>query len=288
MTRRRRARRHDQAAIAGARECRDGTLDFGRIAHVDRAQLHPQRRRHGLDGGELPDPGGDGRIHGTAASADRCPTLHSKPPATFATPSRPDAPRPLRSFRRHSRIESTNPALNAFLSVAGERALDRAKVVDRDQRKAPLAGVPVAIKDNICTSGITTTAASRMLKDFVPPYDATVVKRLEAAGAIVMGKTNCDEFAMGIVHRELGVWSVEESVESRIHIRRLERRLGRRGGRRHDAVGVGIGHRRVDSATGLALRCRRAETDLRPRLALRVNRVCFLARSNRPVRSHGL
>ena len=96
-----------------------------------------------------------------------------------------------------SRIESTNPALNAFLSVVGERALDRAKVVDRDQRKAPLAGVPVAIKDNICTSGITTTAASRMLKDFVPPYDATVVKRLEAAGAIVMGKTNCDEFAMG-------------------------------------------------------------------------------------------
>ncbi len=96
-----------------------------------------------------------------------------------------------------SRIESTNPALNAFLSVAGERALDRAKVVDRDQRTAPLAGVPVAIKDNICTSGIATTAASRMLKDFVPPYDATVVKRLEAAGAIVMGKTNCDEFAMG-------------------------------------------------------------------------------------------
>jgi aspartyl-tRNA(Asn)/glutamyl-tRNA(Gln) amidotransferase subunit A len=96
-----------------------------------------------------------------------------------------------------ARIESTNRALNAFLSVAGERALDRAKAVDRDQRKAPLAGVPVAIKDNICTRGITTTAASRMLKDFVPPYDATVVKRLEAAGAIVMGKTNCDEFAMG-------------------------------------------------------------------------------------------
>jgi aspartyl-tRNA(Asn)/glutamyl-tRNA(Gln) amidotransferase subunit A len=96
-----------------------------------------------------------------------------------------------------SRIESTNPALNAFLSVAAERALDRAKAVDRDQRKAPLAGVPVAIKDNICTRGITTTAASRMLKDFVPPYDATVVKRLEAAGAIVVGKTNCDEFAMG-------------------------------------------------------------------------------------------
>jgi aspartyl-tRNA(Asn)/glutamyl-tRNA(Gln) amidotransferase subunit A len=96
-----------------------------------------------------------------------------------------------------SRIESTNPALNAFLNVAAERAIDRAKIVDAQHRTAPLAGVPVAIKDNICTRGVATTAASRMLKNFVPPYDATVVTRLEAAGAIVVGKTNCDEFAMG-------------------------------------------------------------------------------------------
>jgi aspartyl-tRNA(Asn)/glutamyl-tRNA(Gln) amidotransferase subunit A len=96
-----------------------------------------------------------------------------------------------------SRIEATNRTLNAFLTVAGERAVDRAKEVDRQQRTAPLAGVPVAIKDNICTSGITTTAASRMLENFVPPYNATVITRLEAAGAIILGKTNCDEFAMG-------------------------------------------------------------------------------------------
>jgi hypothetical protein len=62
MTRRQRARRHDQPAIRGARERRDGAVDFAGIAHVDRAQLHPQRGRHGLSGGELPDPGGDGRI----------------------------------------------------------------------------------------------------------------------------------------------------------------------------------------------------------------------------------
>ena len=62
MTQRHRARRHDQAGIAGARERRDGALDFGRIACVDRSQVHPQRRRNGLDGGELPNPGGDGRI----------------------------------------------------------------------------------------------------------------------------------------------------------------------------------------------------------------------------------
>ncbi|MCM3881082.1 MAG: Asp-tRNA(Asn)/Glu-tRNA(Gln) amidotransferase subunit GatA [Vicinamibacterales bacterium] len=96
-----------------------------------------------------------------------------------------------------ARIEATNRTLNAFLTVAGERALERAKVVDREYRTAPLAGVPIAVKDNICTRGITTTAASRMLETFVPPYDATVVGRLEAAGAIVLGKTNCDEFAMG-------------------------------------------------------------------------------------------
>jgi aspartyl-tRNA(Asn)/glutamyl-tRNA(Gln) amidotransferase subunit A len=95
------------------------------------------------------------------------------------------------------RIDSANQKLNAFLTVARERALERARTIDREHHAGPLAGVPVALKDNIMTRGIRTTASSRMLERFVPPYDATVVKRLEAAGAIVMGKTNCDEFAMG-------------------------------------------------------------------------------------------
>ncbi len=95
------------------------------------------------------------------------------------------------------RITTTDGALNAFLSVAAERALERAKAIDREKHAGPLAGVPIAIKDNICTRGMPTTAASRILRSFVPPYDATVVTRLEAAGAVVIGKTNCDEFAMG-------------------------------------------------------------------------------------------
>src|SRR6267378_6808913 len=98
------------------------------------------------------------------------------------------------------RIEALNGRLNAFNTVAAERALARAEAIDRDPgrwRDAPLAGGPVAIKDNICTRGVRTTASSRMLEDFIPPYDATAVIRLEAAGAIVVGKTNCDEFAMG-------------------------------------------------------------------------------------------
>jgi len=94
-------------------------------------------------------------------------------------------------------IEAANPKLNAFLTVARDRALERARAIDREGHTGLLAGVPVALKDNILTRGVTTTASSRMLQRFVPPYDATVVTRLEAAGAVVMGKTNCDEFAMG-------------------------------------------------------------------------------------------
>jgi aspartyl-tRNA(Asn)/glutamyl-tRNA(Gln) amidotransferase subunit A len=96
-----------------------------------------------------------------------------------------------------ARIEAHNPRLNAFLTVAGERAMERARALDRDKHTGPLAGVPLAVKDNIMTRGVATTAASRMLEKFLPPYDATVITRLESAGAIVIGKTNCDEFAMG-------------------------------------------------------------------------------------------
>jgi aspartyl-tRNA(Asn)/glutamyl-tRNA(Gln) amidotransferase subunit A len=96
-----------------------------------------------------------------------------------------------------ARIEAGNRRLNAFLTVAGEQALDRARAIDNGQHRGPLAGVPVAIKDNLMTRGIRTTAASRMLEKFVPPYDASVVRRLHSAGALTIGKTNCDEFAMG-------------------------------------------------------------------------------------------
>ena len=103
--------------------------------------------------------------------------------------------------RALDRIDEVNPALNAFNTVSHERALAAAAQVDAKraagQPLGPLAGVPVAVKDNICTSGVKTTASSRILAGYTPPYDATVVARLQAADAVIVGKTNCDEFAMG-------------------------------------------------------------------------------------------
>lgn len=98
-------------------------------------------------------------------------------------------------------ISAIEPALQAYLTLTPERALERAKSIDeriaRGENPGLLAGVPVAVKDLFCTTGVRTTAGSKILENFVPPYSATVVQRLEAAGAVIVGKTNMDEFAMG-------------------------------------------------------------------------------------------
>ncbi len=102
------------------------------------------------------------------------------------------------AVRALARIEARDGHLHAFQLVEPARTLARADAIDRaGPSDAPLAGVPVAVKDNIAVRGMPTTAGSRMLASYVPPFDATVVRRLEAAGALVVGKTVCDEFAMG-------------------------------------------------------------------------------------------
>ncbi len=101
----------------------------------------------------------------------------------------------------YKRIDVRNPELNAYLTLSHDRAYAQADRVDSlvaaGKPLPPLAGVPVAVKDVISTRGVRTTCGSKILENYIPPYDATAVQRLEAAGAVILGKTNCDEFAMG-------------------------------------------------------------------------------------------
>ena len=103
--------------------------------------------------------------------------------------------------RCFARIKEMEPEVHAFINLDEERAMDQAKKVQKEIEEGkltgPLAGVPVAVKDNICTKGLATTCGSRMLEHFVPPYDAFAARKLKEAGMVILGKANMDEFAMG-------------------------------------------------------------------------------------------
>lgn len=97
-------------------------------------------------------------------------------------------------------VAALNPRLNAYITTTPELALEQAKAADArlaDGTATPLTGIPIAMKDLFCTEGVRTTAGSAILEPFVPPYESTVSGKLKAAGAVMLGKANLDEFAMG-------------------------------------------------------------------------------------------
>jgi aspartyl-tRNA(Asn)/glutamyl-tRNA(Gln) amidotransferase subunit A len=149
------------------------------------------------------------------------------------------------------KIDARNPELNAFLHVSRERARQAAATVDRLAAEGsplpPLAGVPIGVKDVLVMKGSPATAGSRILEGYMPPYDATVVKRLEAAGAVLVGKLNCDEFAMGSSNENSGYGPVHNPVA-------LDRVPGGSSGGSAAAVAAGMVVAALGTDTGGSVR----------------------------------
>ena len=150
-----------------------------------------------------------------------------------------------------ARIENRNRELNAFLALSIDRAYSQADRIDAMIAKGdalpPLAGVPIAIKDVISTRGVVTTCGSKILETYVPPYDATAVERLESAGAVILGKTNCDEFAMGSSNENSAYCPVRNPVA-------LDRVPGGSSGGSAAAVAAGLAVAALGTDTGGSIR----------------------------------
>src|SRR6202795_4696859 len=151
----------------------------------------------------------------------------------------------------YARIKQEDGQIGAFLTLSKERALEQADRMDRMAAEGktlpPLGGVPVGIKDVMSTRGVRTTAGSKILEKYVPPYDCTAVARMEAAGAMVLGKMNCDEFAMGS--------STENSAYHPVHNPRDKSRVpGGSSGGSAAAVAAGMAVATLGSDTGGSIR----------------------------------
>jgi len=148
------------------------------------------------------------------------------------------------------KINTVNPDLNCYITICEDFALEQAKSAQKliDSNKAfPLTGIPISIKDNICTKHIKTTCASKMLSDFVPDYDATVIKKLKNQGAVILGKTNMDEFAMGSASRTSCYGCTKNPYD-------LSKVAGGSSGGSASAVASGLCYAALGSDTGGSIR----------------------------------
>src|SRR5699024_9251600 len=149
------------------------------------------------------------------------------------------------------RIGTAEPAVNAFLHVATDAALEQARAIDRrrgaGEKLGPLAGVPLALKDVLTWTQAPTTCASRMLEGWVPPYDATVTRRLTEAGIVILGKTNLDEFAMGSSTENSAYGTTRNPWD-------LERTPGGSGGGSSAALAAGMAPLAIGTDTGGSIR----------------------------------
>ena len=119
------------------------------------------------------------------------------------------------------KIDHKDLEINSFICTTKDKAISQAEKIDKliqsNEELPPLAGIPIAIKDNICTKGVATTCASKMLKNFIAPYEATASSKLWSSGGICLGKTNLDEFAMGS-STETSVFDVTSNPVSYTHL----------------------------------------------------------------------
>ena len=184
-----------------------------------------------------------------------------------------------------ARIDVYNPKVNAFITVMRDAGLAQAKTLDAEQRagklRGPLHGIPIALKDNIDTAGVRTTAASAVFDDRVPAEDAEVARRLAAAGAIVVGKANLHEFAFGGTSATSYFGPVRNPWA-------LDRNPGGSSGGSAAAVATDLCYGALGTDTGgsirtpgLVLQRRRLEADLRPGVDPRHHSAARLARSLR-------
>ncbi len=144
----------------------------------------------------------------------------------------------------YAKIEKEDLRIGAYLTLSKDRAMAKAAAIDalvsEGKKLPPMGGVPVGIKDVMVTRGIRTTAGSKILGDYIPPYDCTAVTKLEAAGAVILGKLNCDEFAMGSSNENSAWHPVHNPRDSKPRTRRFFRRI--RSGR---CSGHGCDHARI-------------------------------------------